>query len=506
MSKIIELQEVKELQDRFNSNAEELNQHLETLQQKIEDFKQINSFQGKAATDIKDLLSTVHGAVITGFTVTAELLKSQFQKAVEEFNSEVDSDADTKIHGSYLDDVKKKVNGYSEGFSHSNEEAKNTVGKISDIVAIQYPSSSSITEGAVKSQKEISDTLEKLETYNSKQSDLQEFDELMRKIDEGMKKIKVNNGNLSSASIEKLLADTSIGNIIRGTTDAMTKFDIGNKGAKAALNGLIRWGYVTKKLGFKVRYDSKGRKGKGVFNLSTRKKEDMVLAERILRMDNNDDFLAKYMRDKFEFKFEDLKTTKEQIKKAHRKIYKLPEFQAYQEFRNDRKIKGWPTTIGKKALSSFKSAYADGLKDLNPMKWKEEFRDLGKTGKFLKGAGIFGAVVSVGSNIVDAKEGVDGRKDGWQLKDVADIATDSAVDIGANAGAMAAGAVVGSVILPPLGTVVGAGVAFGATVLLNHKWGGGDTIIDYAKKGVKNVTKKIEEKLKIGKKLRSVFW
>ena len=34
MSKIIELQEVKELQERFNSSAEELNQHLETLQQK----------------------------------------------------------------------------------------------------------------------------------------------------------------------------------------------------------------------------------------------------------------------------------------------------------------------------------------------------------------------------------------------------------------------------------------------------------------------------------------
>lgn len=37
------------------------------------------------------------------------MLKSQFQKAVEEFNSQVDSDADAKIHGSYLDDVKKKL-------------------------------------------------------------------------------------------------------------------------------------------------------------------------------------------------------------------------------------------------------------------------------------------------------------------------------------------------------------------------------------------------------------
>ena len=71
----------------------------------------------------------------------------------------------------------------------------------------------------------------------------------MRKIDEGMKQIKVNNGNLSIASIGKLLADTSIGNIIKGLADAMTKFDIGNKGAKATLNAYIRMHYVTK-IGF----------------------------------------------------------------------------------------------------------------------------------------------------------------------------------------------------------------------------------------------------------------
>lgn len=503
MSKVIELQEVKELQERFNSSAEELNQHLETLQQKIEDFTQINSFQGKAADTIKNHLSTVHGAVITGFTVTTEMLKSQFQKAIEEFNNEVDSDADAKIHGSYLDDVKKKVNGYSEGFSHSNEEAKKTVGTISDIVAIQYPSSSSITEGAVKSQKEISDTLEKLETYNSKQSDLQEFDELMRKIDEGMKQIKVNNGNLSIASIGKLLADTSIGNIIKGLADGMTKFDIGNKGAKATLNAYIRMHYVTKKLGLEVLFDPKGRKGKGAYTLSTLKKEDMVLAERILKMDNKDDVLFKYLKDKLEFKFEGLKTTKEQIKKARRNIYKLPEFQNYADFRVDRVNKGLPTAIGKKGLSSFKAAWADGLKDINPMKWKESFKGLGKAGGILKGAGIFGAVVSVGGNVVDAKQGVDDRKDGWQLKDVVDIATDSAVDIGANAGAMAAGAVAGSFFLPPLGTVVGAGVAVVATAGLNYKWkalGGKDNIIDITKKGIKNVTGKVTEKLK------TVFW
>ena len=72
---------------------------------------------------------------------------------MEDFSSTVDSDADVKIYGSYLDDVKKRINGYNEGFNHSNDEARQTVGSISDIIAIQYPSSSGITEGSVKAKR-----------------------------------------------------------------------------------------------------------------------------------------------------------------------------------------------------------------------------------------------------------------------------------------------------------------------------------------------------------------
>ncbi|WP_406622359.1 hypothetical protein [Bacillus sp. PPSBB_2] len=53
MDKNIELQEVKELQTRFNSNVEELNQHFESVLQKIMGVTQISSFQGKTADGIK---------------------------------------------------------------------------------------------------------------------------------------------------------------------------------------------------------------------------------------------------------------------------------------------------------------------------------------------------------------------------------------------------------------------------------------------------------------------
>lgn len=251
MDKNIELQEVKELQTRFNSNVEELNQHFESVLQKIMGVTQISSFQGKTADGIKGYLAMVHGKIISSYMESAELLKGQFQKTMEDFSSTVDSDADVKIYGSYLDDVKKRINGYNEGFNHSNDEARQTVGSISDIIAIQYPSSSGITEGSVKSQKEISDTLEKLETYNSQQNDLQAFREMMHALDSGMNQIRTNSGDFSSSSIEKIMSSKWYGTINNSTTGGSN----GNSGDGLSIGDILlmlatKGTVITGKMGF----------------------------------------------------------------------------------------------------------------------------------------------------------------------------------------------------------------------------------------------------------------
>lgn len=53
----------------------------------------------------------------------------------------------------------------------------------------------------------------------------------------------------------------------------------------------------------------------------------------MLKLNKDDDALVKYIKNGF--KFDDLKTTKSQIKKAKTSIYKLPDFQAHQEFKTD---------------------------------------------------------------------------------------------------------------------------------------------------------------------------
>lgn len=246
MDKNIELQEVKELQSRFQASATELNQQFESLLGKIADFSEINSFQGAAADGIKGHLSRVHGSVISGCMVAAESLSMQFEKAIEDFNSSVDSDADTKIYGSYLDNVKQKINGYSNSFNQSNELAQQTISSINDIVPIHYPSSSGISEGVEKSQKEISDTLEKLEAYNSQQNDLQNFDDMLRGLDGAMRQIQETEGNFSSDTTEKLLSEGTFASIVGVAKMIAGYTGKAKKGVVGLFSGYLRLVYMKK--------------------------------------------------------------------------------------------------------------------------------------------------------------------------------------------------------------------------------------------------------------------
>ncbi|PHC26385.1 T7SS effector LXG polymorphic toxin [Bacillus wiedmannii] len=526
MDKNIELQEVKELQNRFQASATELNLQFECLMQKILDFTEINSFQGKAASDIKNYLSTVHGSVIFKYMEVVELLKEQFQKSINDFNSTVDSDADTKIYGIYLDDVKKKINGYSEGFNLSNDQARQTVGSVSDIIAIQYPSSAGIMEGSIKSQKEISDTLEKLEAYNSNQSDLQTFQEMIRELEDGMNRVQAYGGGFSSDSIEKIMPEEWVAATVVTSKAWIGGTNKGNKWGKGVISSFLRYHYMKKVLGFGTQFDIID--GEGQFLLKTTKPKQMVEALEFLKADKNEDHIFKFLKGRVEeyltgwMRPTDPKVTDREVRIAKREIVELPEFTAYKDFHVDWDKNGFVKAVGKNSWGSLKKELGKGITDLKPWKWKDTLKELGGVGKTMKSFGIAGSVLSVANNVVEASN------DGWQLHDVWDIATDSAVDVGATAGAAATGAVVGSFFLPPIGTAVGAGVGILASEALNYKADlfGGESIVSGTKNGIKSVTRKLEsEVVKLGsvakgqiesvakeqlgsmtKKLGSLFW
>lgn len=107
--------------------------------------------------------------------------------------------------------------------------------------------------------------------------------------------------------------------------------------------------------------------------------------------------------------------------------------------------------------------------------WKGASK-LAKSGKV---AGIAGTAVTVGANADKY------FSDGVQGNDVQDFAVDTGVDIASGLVAAGAGAAVGSFFLPPLGTLVGAGVGILVNMAVNYEWAGGPSATDAAKTALK---------------------
>ncbi|HHT7154948.1 hypothetical protein COK25_29880 [Bacillus cereus] len=516
MDKNIELQEVKELQSRFQASATELNQQFESLLGKIADFSEINSFQGAAADGIKGHLSRVHGSVISGCMVAAESLSMQFEKALEDFNSSVDSDADTKIYGSYLDNVKQKINGYSNSFNQSNELAQQTISSINDIVPIHYPSSSGISEGVEKSQKEISDTLEKLETYNSQQNDLQNFDDMLRGLDGAMRQIQETEGNFSSDTTEKLLSEGTFASIVGVAKKIAGYTGKVKKGVVGLFSGYLRLVYMKKNLGFGVDFDVDARKGKGAYVFKTLNDADIVAASKLLASDANEDAIFKFIfKDKFKVNYNN--ETRNVIKQAKKDIYKLPEFKAVEDFMMTRNAGGFLKAFKNRWTDSFGTEFQKSIDEFNFKKWPETFKKLKGTGTLFKSVAIIGTGLTVVDNIIQSQD------DGFQLQDVRDVALDTGVDLAYAAGAAATGAAIGTAV-GPLGTLaggaIGAVVGIGASLLVNEKLSilGGESVVSGTKKLVKwavnmndnlksgNYKEFTKENEKVLKKLKSIFW
>jgi hypothetical protein len=131
----------------------------------------------------------------------------------------------------------------------------------------------------------------------------------------------------------------------------------------------------------------------------------------------------------------------------------------------------------KAAGARFSGAVVDTGRDFNFKEWKGASK-LTVAGIAL---GVSGTVLTVGNNAY-------GRfHDGVQGNDVRDFAVDTSVDLGSATAPAGVGAALGSLALPPLGTVIGAGVGLAANFSMNVKFSflGDKSVVDAAKDGIK---------------------
>ncbi|THF73927.1 hypothetical protein [Cohnella fermenti] len=104
-------------------------------------------------------------------------------------------------------------------------------------------------------------------------------------------------------------------------------------------------------------------------------------------------------------------------------------------------------------------------------------------GKFL---GAAGNIIMVGNDVLDNFYNPNTGKWSYSGEQLEEFTVDLTVDVASGAAFMAAGAAAGSFILPPAGTILGAGVGLALNFAFNSKFGPDNkSLIDYTKDGIK---------------------
>ncbi|GAB2025562.1 T7SS effector LXG polymorphic toxin [Lactovum odontotermitis] len=181
--------------------------------------------------------------------------------------------------------------------------------------------------------------------------------------------------------------------------------------------------------------------------------------------------------------------------KSTKSLYKGKDFDG--RFKNGKNLDAAMGVENSYYKQPLKAGVKEFGKSVNPLNDFKEWKGASKLkvgGKFL---GVAGTVMTVSTNFAEDVN----LSDGLQGEEVKNFAIDTSVDIASGAGAAAAGAAVGSLIVPPLGTVVGAGVGIIANVAINTKFGNPPkSIVDHTKDAIK---KGVDD---VGKFLSNLFW
>ena len=166
------------------------------------------------------------------------------------------------------------------------------------------------------------------------------------------------------------------------------------------------------------------------------------------------------------------------------------------EYKDLQKYLNFATDNGATTFSQLKVT-SGAMNDVWKGSWAEHidnfnFSRATKTAKVVKGLGIVGDVLTIGTNVHDNMFDEEGHAV-INKHSVVETVADVGFDMAADAGAAAAGAAVGSFFAPPLGTVVGAGVGFligcagNVDVYDADKDGEKDSFIDMGHKAIDKV-------------------
>lgn len=529
----IVMEELSDLQSELNSNMKSILAKLDNVQNKTNHIGKLTSFQGKAADNAKVYFGSVHGQSVDELKKTISLLQKNLAKLTSDFKQTVDHSSTAILTEGYLQEMDKKVLAIKNDMVNTHYKGENSIKEVADIIPLCVPSLSSFTNNISDSSKHINQVNEHLHEFDKRA--LQIVEDSGKEVDKIKKKLsKYTAKSLSQSSMKDLnLDDFGVKDEtgLFGMEKAVVAMNAGYKAFTKLhkyLNKANKASEIAAQLYVYFKLDPKISHTLHINGVNALTKEQYrqfnnVLSNTIYKVDSKRFFkhLKEYKMKAFtKDNMQALKSSVEVFSSKRGKLamarefekrYGIDKFRDLQKLTTSKHLSMLATTftdefIGNKykstkklvqglpAWKNPKLAYNDMVKS-----FKESTKDLNSLGKGAKVLGKGLGPLSVGAVAVDNYKTYKG--------DTQKIVVGTAVDGAFSAGATTIGAAVGSVLVPPIGTVIGAGVGVGVSYAASKKWGKPpksttERTKDFVNKGVDSVSNATK---KIGKKFSGWF-
>ncbi len=527
-------EELTDLKSEFNSNMKDTLRKLEQVQNKINHIQKMQSFQGKTADTAKQYFHTVHGKIVTELQSTIGLLQTNLNDIHSEFTQNVDQSQTAILTEDHLNETDKKVLSIEKNLITTHKKGEQTVREVSDLVSVYMPSIASIETSIRNSSKYIQSVNEDLYNYDRS---------ALKKVNESREKVKKLNTKLNNyvkiSHKQNSMKDLDLKDYeVKGTSDQTTNgnffvaLNAGYGVYKKFSKYLNKANNTTELLAKFYIYSKVNRRdysrlvlqGANTLTKAQLTKFNNILAQSAIYKFNYKTFFNHVKQYKFSSftgnHLNELKSGLQVFTQERGKLAMIREFEdkmgfvKYRGFRNQIKtnpLKVTATTFNDEFIGNKYKSVKKVVTDLptwtNPSQayrnmvetFNESTKGMNKLGKGMKALGKGLGPLSFGIIANDNYKKYKG--------DTQKIVVGTAVDTAFSAGATTAGALAGSAFLPPLGTVLGAGVGFGASLIVNKKYGKPPKSVtehtkDFVNKGVDSISKTTKE---IGKSLTKWF-
>ncbi|MGG2017839.1 T7SS effector LXG polymorphic toxin [Bacillus sp. S10(2024)] len=164
----VDLKEFKEVLEKLQNDTSKTNEQLEQAKNALNGIIQADAMQGATGEAIVNDINNNQNAVVTGLKVTNEFLIAEMVTTLQDFQSTTgETDENAVILEDALLQTQNKLSNLQPKKHELDSRISNIYNSVNDLVSLSMPNSQ-FDEKLVAASKELEDTIQKVQQFESK--------------------------------------------------------------------------------------------------------------------------------------------------------------------------------------------------------------------------------------------------------------------------------------------------------------------------------------------------